>query len=156
MRRTATLGLCLVSAVALSACHRGAGMLGGGDARVCTPFTAVVTPAATTPGAPLASTPVDTGAAVDDCLHRWSYILAKSRDPADIVGRAAVAACASSLSAWNQQALGQADAISSTTGQTVNAMSAHGDYAQGRALFYVVQARAGNCAPPPAVKTATR
>jgi len=36
------------------------------------------------------------------------------------------------------------------TGQTTTPIAEHYNYAQGRALFYVVQGRAGKCAPPPA------
>ena len=48
-----------------------------------------------------------------------------------------------------------ADATSLVTGQPTNAFSAHHEFAQNRALFYVVQARAGRCAPPPAPKPGT-
>ncbi|MDB5448051.1 MAG: hypothetical protein JWQ97_3368, partial [Phenylobacterium sp.] len=96
----------------------------------------------------------------------WGYSLAPSSDRAEEVAQAAVAACISSLSRWNQQGLttnappgaaptGEApmdasNATSLLTGQPTNPMAEHYSYAQGRALFYVVQARAGKCAAPPA------
>ena len=45
-------------------------------------------------------------------------------------------------------------AVSLTTGEATNPMAEHSAFAQGRALLYVVQARAGHCAPPPAVNGA--
>jgi hypothetical protein len=59
------------------------------------------------------------------------------------------------LSRWNQASLGQSansgeQALSLTTGQPTNPLAEHSAFAQGRALFYVVQARAGRCSPPPA------
>jgi hypothetical protein len=62
-----------------------------------------------------------------------------------------------SLSRWNQASLGQAagcgnsseQALSLTTGQPTNPLAEHSSFAQGRALFYVVQARAGRCKAPP-------
>ena len=36
------------------------------------------------------------------------------------------------------------------TGEPTTPMAEHNNFAHARALFYVVQARAGNCAPPPA------
>jgi hypothetical protein len=149
-----------VGALALSACHVGPnGEVGGrGDNRICTPFTTAASTTSSIPGAPGSAPALDSASVVDDCLHRWGYILARSHDPADLVGRATVAACASTLSTWNQQTLGQPgadDALSLTTGQPMSPIGAHADFAQSRALFYVVQARAGNCAPPPATKSAT-
>jgi hypothetical protein len=119
----------------------------------CTPFPATKASAAN-------AAPLDPGAAFEDCLHRWSYTLASARDPADVVAQAAVDACAASLSRWNQQALeqpsqGQDEAAPSiTTGRPTDQISAHAEYAQSRALFYVVQARAANCARPPASELA--
>ncbi|MCR5876503.1 hypothetical protein LRS10_21570 [Phenylobacterium sp. J426] len=98
---------------------------------------------------------LDGGLALDDCLHRWGYTLAKSEDDAPAVAGAVVAACSAPLARWNQQALnaaagaGQAlEAPSLLTGEPTNPIAEHGVFAQGRALFYVVQARAGDCEPP--------
>jgi hypothetical protein len=69
------------------------------------------------------------------------------------VADAVVAACSPSLASWNQSALattGQnVQAPSLISGQPTNPVAEHYTFAQGRALFYVVQARAGHCAPPP-------
>ena len=78
------------------------------------------------------------------------------RDPrVSVVAEAVVAACAPVLSKCNQASLGQAApggeelALSLTTGQPTNPLAEHSAFAQGRALFYVVQARAGRCKAPP-------
>ncbi|HQP21154.1 MAG TPA: hypothetical protein PLG07_12650 [Phenylobacterium sp.] len=134
----------------LAACGPQAGVKG-----LCTPFeTADAKPAAGVP-APSAAA-ADASAPLEDCLHRWAYSLAGSSDPADQVASATVAACAGQLSAWNREALAPAatapaQALSLMTGEPVSPMTAHREFAESRALFYVVQARAGHCAlPPPA------
>ncbi len=140
------------------ATHNG-GMAGGGDSRLCIPF-ATTTTTTTTNGqaaAPVVAPPIasDPGAAVEDCLHRWGYALAASSDDASQVATATVAACGPSLSRWNQQTLssdgggGPTEAPSLLTGQPTTPIGEHFIFAQGRALFYVVQARAGKCAAPP-------
>lgn len=130
----------------------------GATSRICTPFaqgdaTAPVQPAA------------DPSAALDNCLHRWGYTLAASSDRAQEVAQAAVAACMPALTRWNQQTLAPAPgsrgpspartAPSLLTGQPTTPIAEHYDYAQARALFYVVQGRAGKCAPPPATSAST-
>jgi hypothetical protein len=144
-----------LAALSLAACNR------GGGSSICTPF-ADAAPAA--PAAPGQIAPAPTGdpaAAVDDCLHRWGYTLAASTDTAEAVARATLAACTPALTRWNQQGIAAGAAPGSAiqaapsllTGQPTNPFAEHFAYAQSRALFYVVQARAGRCAPPPA-KTA--
>lgn len=158
-RPGATLALTVLAAGAfvLSACDRNGNIGGGGhgDTRICTPFASQ----ASTNGLP--STTViaaDPSQSVDDCLHRWAYTLAGGKDTADVVARGVTAACAASLSTWNQQVMGQGgtggDALSLTTGQPIGPIGAHAEFAQSRALFYVVQARAGNC-PAPAIDRST-
>jgi hypothetical protein len=98
-------------------------------ASYCTPFRTANSATAQTG---LATAPVNTadpGTAFDDCVHRWAYAMAPARDPADVVAHAAVDACGAAMNAWNQQLMASAEA---------------------RSLFYVVQARAAGCAPPPA------
>lgn len=142
-----------LAAMGLSACNGSNGQRA--NSKICTPFPKVAastsTPAPATPGVI-----ADAASPVDDCLHRWAYSLAPSTDPADAVAEATVAACSSALSRWNQQAIaqpagapGEVQALSLTTGQPTNAVSEHYAFAQSRAMFYVVQARAGRCAPPP-------
>jgi hypothetical protein len=120
------------------------------NSHICTPFPEQASNANGQP----AAAPSDPGAAADDCLHRWGYILAASPDRAEEAAQATVAACASALTHWNQQGLaaGAPDvsvtAPSLVTGQNSNPIAEHFNYAQGRALFYVVQARAGKCAAP--------
>lgn len=96
----------------------------------------------------------DGAGAVDECARRWAYSLAPSRDDAGLVANAVVAACGVSLSRWNQQILAQVgdvgDATSLTTGEPTTPLAEHNTFAHNRALLYVIQARAGNCKPPPA------
>jgi hypothetical protein len=151
LRLTAAAAL---ACAGLAGCN-GSGGTGGG---ICKPFTA---PAPTSapgasaagsaqPGVVPAAPVTDSAAALDDCLHRWGYALAASSDPANLVGEAAVAACAETLSGWNQAGVGQPQAPSLMTGEATNPIAEHHAFAEGRALFYVVQARAGHCSGPPA------
>jgi len=91
--------------------------------------------------------------ALEDCLHRWGYALSGAGDDATTVADAAIAACSAPLSRWNQQALGAAnappEAPSLLTGENTNPIAERSSFARARALFYVVQARAGGCKPPP-------
>jgi hypothetical protein len=142
----------VIGAVFLSGCARTGGETTAGAAKVCVPFRTADANAAPAPPTPAVTEP---SAALDDCLHRWGYALAGARDPADVVAQAAMTACSGALSRWNQQGLSQnasaePDATSLTTGEPTNLMAAHAQFTQNRALFYVVQARAGACAPPPA------
>jgi hypothetical protein len=153
-----------LAAVSLAACNNthGSGMASGGDSRLCIPFATTTTTTTTTTtngqaSAPVVAAPIasDPGVAVEDCLHRWGYALAASADDANQVATATVAACGSSISRWNQQTLtggdggGPPEAPSLLTGQPTTPIAEHFIFAQGRALFYVVQARAGKCAAPP-------
>lgn len=115
-------------------------------AGVCKPFPAAAAQPAATDGA----------AVLEDCLHRWAYTLARGSDDAGTVADAVVAACISPLSRWNQQSLSQAAAEgapqegqSLLTGETTNPIAEHRNFTADRALFYVAQARAGGCKPPP-------
>jgi hypothetical protein len=148
-----------LAALALAACNDNrAGMAGGGSSGsgLCTPFAGQTT-AANAAAAPVGA-PADPAAAVDDCLHHWGYALAASSDPANQVADAVVAACTSTLARWNQQAMMPAvpgapappgEAPSLVTGETTTPTAERHAYAEGRALFYVVQARAGKCSAPP-------
>lgn len=150
------LGLALAG---LAACDSRSGQLGAGSrtAGVCTPFAATMASNGG-PGAIAPALDSDPSAALDDCLHRWGYALAASPDPADSVAQATVAACVSGLTRWNQMGAASASAggpdltdqaPSLVTGQSTNGIAEHYAFAQSRSLFYVVQARAGKCAPPP-------
>lgn len=144
-----TLGL---SACAEDAGGRRTASRGGGAEGLCKPFSNTGQGASAMPGAM-----ADGAMAVDDCLHRWGYTLAKSDDDAQSVAAAVVAACAAPLARWNQQSLAAAaggnggglqQAPSLLTGEPTNPILEHNNFAEGRALFYVVQARAGDCDPP--------
>ena len=119
----------------------------GGNAKICADFTAAK-PAAGAPGANGAT-------AVDDCAKRWAYSLASSRDDAEVVAEAVKTACGAQLSTWNQQTVnqpgGEGESASLLTGEPTTPLAEHNAYLSRRALFYVVQARAGSC-PAPAAK----
>lgn len=73
------------------------------------------------------------------CIHRWSYRLAGSPDPARDVADAVVAACGDAI-AWQINAAAEPE--------REGLASAIMDSAPKEALFRVVQARAGNCGFP--------
>jgi hypothetical protein len=163
----ATLRAVVLTAASLSlaACNNThpATTASGNGAR-CLPFPPVnaaapaPAPAAASAQAPaLAAAPPiagDPAAAVEDCLHRWSYTLASSTDDANQVATAVMAACGPSIARWNQAAVANGEggpdtAPSLMNGQETTPLTEHFIFAQGRAIFYVVQARAGKCAAPP-------
>ena len=149
MKRRSAAAVLVLATLGLTACGERREM--AANPKVCADFK----PAAT--AAPIAT--IDPGAApMDECVRRWAYSLASSRDPAEAVAQAAVAACTPQLARWNQQTLGQPgsdiEANSITTGQPTTPLAEHSAYTAGRALFYVVQARAGRCAAPPATNGA--
>jgi hypothetical protein len=143
MIRKPVMAALALAALGLTACEQpGDGMA---NPKICADFK-------TNPGATAAADP---SMPVEECARRWAYSLAGSRDSAEVVAEAVVAACAPALGKWNQASLGQAagggeQALSLTTGQPTNPLAEHSSFAQGRALFYVVQARAGRCKAPPA------
>jgi hypothetical protein len=143
-------GLLLALSVAAAGC---ADNTRRADNKICTPFP---TQPASNAADPAAVVPAPGGeqAAFDDCLHRWAYRLARSGDDAENVGKAVMAACSPVLSRWNQatvaaQPAGTPDsAVSLVTGKESNTPADRFDMGQAKALFYVVQARAGNCRAP--------
>lgn len=155
--------LAALGSLGLAACEEGAARRGGGAASsgggLCKPFSDGADAQAAAPGMP-GQMAMNGAVALEDCLHRWGYTLAKSEeDAADVVADAVVAACAAPLARWNQQSLSMAvgsdgqrasleEAPSLLTGQPTNPILEHNHFAQSRALFYVVQARAGDCDPP--------
>lgn len=126
----------------LAACQGGERTVAG----ICKPFPEAA-----------AAAPADGPAALEDCLHRWAYTLAAGPDDAGMVADATVAACTGPLTRWNQQSLTAAAAqpeqaqegLSLLTGQPSSPIAEHRSFAADRALFYVAQARAGSCKPPP-------
>jgi hypothetical protein len=148
-------GAAVALAVGVSGCSDRSSAQSGGltltGSKYCTPFKAANTNVNTTMSDPAAS--------FDDCVHRWAYTLAPARDPADVVARASVDACGPILSAWNQQTLDQnpqpppsryASRGPQQQQQQNNPLAQRMGMVESRALFYVVQARAAGCAPPPA------
>jgi hypothetical protein len=157
MTRNFAMAALALATLGLSACDERHEM--AANPKVCADFKAAK-PASTTAGTTTAITtapPMVAGAEgaqpVDDCVRRWAYSLASSRDDADTVAEAAVAACNVQLARWNQQTLGQPgseiEASSIITGQPTTPLGEHSAFAGARALLYVVQARAGHCAAPP-------
>ena len=131
-----------LAALALGACSQTAT---GTNGKICADFKVKA--------APPAGLSAD-AAAGDECARRWAYSLASSRDDADTVAEATAVACQTHLARWNQAALnqpaGEEASASLITGEPTTPLAEHNTFTRARALFYVVQARAGNCAPPPA------
>jgi hypothetical protein len=152
MMRNSAMAVLSLAVLGLGACDERHEM--AGNPKVCADFKATK-PATTTAAAtaPPMAAGAEGAAPLDDCVRKWAYSLAASRDTADTVAEAAVAACNVQLARWNQQALSQpgadVEASSITTGQPTTPLAEHSAFAGARALLYVVQARAGHCAPPP-------
>lgn len=156
MNRNSLTAALALAALCLSACndHEGRRV----NAKICADFKASPAPN----GVP-AMAATDAASPVDECVRRWAYSLAGGDDSADVIAEATVAACAPALSRWNQAGLSQQaqtntggpiEPLSLETGQPTNPFAEHNAFAHGRALLYVVQARAGRCAPPPVVNGA--
>lgn len=169
-------GAAIVLATGLVGCNDNGGRLALTGSSYCTPFRATSNTATPTQSG-LAAPAVDSSdpaTGFDDCVHRWAYAMAPARDPADIVAHAAVNACGQAMNAWNQQAStadtangqyqgyqappptrsrgypGAADQQMQMQQAQNSPIAQHMQIAQARSLFYVIQARAAGCAPPPA------
>ncbi|HLZ77082.1 hypothetical protein [Phenylobacterium sp.] len=146
MRRVLAAGLALTALSACSQTHTVAA-----NSKICADFGQKAAVATAAPAQGLGD---DGSAPVDNCARRWAYSLAPSRDRADVVAEAVVAACNGQLTGWNRASLGPPEgdgqAASLTTGQLTSPIQEHMGFVHSRALLYVVQARAGACAPPPA------
>jgi hypothetical protein len=158
MKRSALIATLAIAALGLSACdvnERDNGMV---NSKICADFKTTNTAQSSAPPATAANDPA---APVEECLRRWAYSLAGAHDSANIVGEAVVAACGSALTHWNQASLSQpsqlgpggpnsqGQGVSLLTGRPTDPLAEHNAFVHARALFYVVQARAGRCAPPP-------
>jgi hypothetical protein len=144
MHRNAAAAILVLSALSLAACDQRQDL--AANPKICADFKTATKAAPAMAGA-------EGAAPVDECVRRWAYSLASSHDPAATVAEATVAACNVQLARWNQQTLSQPgadlEASSITTGQPTTPLAEHSAYTAGRALFYVVQARAGRCDAPP-------
>jgi len=157
MIRKSAAAIAALMALGLGACSERQEM--AANPKVCfefkttKPATAPATGAATAPAIAPPIAGAEGAAPLEDCVRKWAYALAPSRDEAGVVAEAAVAACNVQLSRWNQQSLGQPgsdiEANSLITGQPTTPIAEHSAFAGSRALLYVVQARAGRCAAPP-------
>jgi hypothetical protein len=138
-RNPLAVAACL-AAIGLTACSPT--LKTGGNAKLCADFKQAKGPLA-----------ADGAGPVEECVKRWAYSLAASRDDAETVADAAATACTVQLTRWNQQSLSQpgADgaAASLITGEPTTPLAEHNNFTRNRALFYVVQARAGSCPAPP-------
>ena len=149
MTRLRVTALLCLGALGLTACGENRSV--AANPKICFDFKAPKT------AAPIAG---DDGAAgVEDCVRRWAYSLAPARDPADAVAGAVAEACSVQLTRWNRQTLsqpigGESASASIVTGEPTTPLGEHNAFTHARALFYVVQARAGACAPPPATNGA--
>ena len=145
----APLALLCLGALTLSACQQGSNQMAS-NGKICIDFKQAKPP--------LAASGTADSTALDTCVQRWAYALASSRDDAEVVADATVAACGAQLARWNQASLAQPNAESESaslmTGQPTTPLAEHNAFSHARALFYVVQARAGNCAAPPIVNGA--
>ena len=157
-------GALLAAAAMLSGCDQNATAQNSGlqftGSKYCSPFK---TNGETTGAAAMSAALSDPSGAFDDCIHRWGYTLAPARDPADVVAQAAVNACGPILSAWSQQTMGSQQQNAPQPQPRYRGRQAQQPMqqppspeqqqirqAESKALFYVVQARAAGCAPPPA------
>ena len=149
-RNLMTAALCL-SALSLSACND-AHRAQASNPKICTSFQAANANA--NKGGVATAPAIDDGAApLDECVRRWAYSLAPSRDDADVGAEAGVGACNAQLTRGNRQARaapdGEGQDASLTAGELTSPIGEHVRFANTRALLYVVQARAAACAPPP-------
>ena len=144
IRNALPLALCL-GALSLAGCDQPRQI--AANPKICADFKPAKTPAT-------AAALDDGSAPLDECVRRWAYSIAPSRDAAEVVAEAAVTACNGPLTRWNRQAVelpaDGAPAASLTTGEPTTPIGEHNNFAHARALLYVVEARAGACAPPPA------
>jgi len=149
------VGALMAAAAILSGCSQSAEAQNGltlTGSKYCSAFK---TGADTTSTSALNAALTDPAGAFDDCVHRWGYTLAPARDPADVVAQAAVDACGPILSAWSQQAGQPQNAPpprynGRESQQQPSPEQQQVREAEAKALFYVVQARAAGCQPPPA------
>lgn len=133
-----------LAAFGLTACDEGRHGGERANTALCYDFKTAKSAAPALPG--------DGAVAVDDCTRRWAYSLAASRDDADVVAEAVAGACSTQLTRWNQQAVAApagGEAVSILTGEPTSPIAEHNTFTRARSLFYVVQARAGRCSPPP-------
>ena len=144
MNRTILTATLCVAALGLTACNNAGGSGMAANSKVCVDWKQAK---------PAVVAGADGAGPVDECVKRWAYSLASSADDAGTVAEAAAQACNTQLARWNQASLsqpnGDAEATSITTGETTTPLAEHNAFSRGRALFYVVQARAGHCAAPP-------
>jgi len=128
--RHRTLNLVLFGA-ALAGCAEQPFALGGPDPNVCVPPPAVRGAAA--------ANAYEQAVLRDECLHRWAYRLAGARDTADLVVGAVVGACRREI---ERSATLLADNDESAETYYLTEMER---VSRERALYRVIQARAGNC-----------
>lgn len=97
-----------------------------------------------TMGAP--QTADEQAAALMDCVHRWSYRLARSEEAVDTVADAVVAACIDPIArlVGFRSAAGKNPPPTGFISDDI--MSTELQHARRQAVYRIVQARAGNCA----------
>ncbi len=102
---------------------------------------------------PLAGAPAKTAMGLaDDCVHRWGYRLAGARDDALTVAKAVAAGCESGVSDVQRDFK---ENLATEIPDPIQRRRVEDEYDAfvvkmylDKALFHVVQARAGNCRVP--------
>ncbi len=98
---------------------------------------------------------------LDNCMLKWAYRLAQSPDSAEIAAQAVIGACAGAVNHLNSTAAAAKRAdfaerypgippewSSPRDGRDVTVQAYHYEVYPQKALFHVVQARAGHCDVP--------
>lgn len=126
------------------------------NSKICTtPAALNVSANAMTEAADKIDDPIYQKQMLEQCVHRWAYRLAPSGDPAPVAAEAVLAACDEVLFratfAAEQRAQSRNepnDVFDVQTGQSVNRYAGATEEMRRKALFHVVQARAGKCVVP--------
>lgn len=121
----------LLGSVAAAGCSERPFTMGSPNPGICAPLPP--------PRANAAANSYEQAVLRDECLHRWAYRLAPSRDAADLVAGAVVGACRPQI---DRSATLLAEGNEAAESWYINEMDR---VSRERALYRVVQARAGNC-----------
>jgi hypothetical protein len=113
----------------------GCGDLGNSSAQAPSPMCAPVPPARQEAAANAYQQAIQR----DECIHRWAYQFARAPDDADIVVGAVIGACRAQIDR-SATLLGNGDADAERW-----YLAEMERVARERALYRIVQARAGNC-----------
>ena len=133
----------LIAAMGLSACDNNSAEICTVPASLEVAMAKLGEPYQTIPGLPeAAQRSIRLGDFAEACVHRWSYRLAKSSDPASTVADAVVAGCVVPIQNWSAARASTFEEYRENAYRTTRAEM------REQALFNVVQARAGDCPVP--------